>query len=654
MKPTYITILSLMLACFLTAVSCQHRDENSDGLVFVDVKVRLNSRSSSMGPSFVQSGSVKTALISAVPESLYPVDEQTDLSDAYDQQLLSLTDNTVTLSVPLETSFYIVKETFASELTLAEAIAGKNYSPYFGVSDALTIRSGTTVQNVEVVMQEVLMVGTIPVDATTDVDTSTMLGFIFSHSMDTTTIDTNEGTTTCSGHLQLSKDDFSSCVGLSNPSVQTNIQGPGFSYHGSNTVFSVSPSSALEPETTYKIRVLGGSAGVLSAEGTELSSLYGGNYTMTTGFTTAAQTSFLLGEGIQGQTLSLSGIVTTLAGSGAYGHTDETGILAVFGDPHDVCTDGTYLYVVDKGQHYIRRIVISTGVVDTIAGTGADGSNNGPGASATFNAPAGITIDGTYLYVADQVNNLIRKIEIGGDWTVSTLAGGATGGGGCDGSDSTCIDDTGTAAQFNWPTGVTYTNGYVYVADMNNNRIRRVNVTSGEVTTVAGDGNAAFAEGTGTAAQFSDPHDLTTDGTNLYVVDQDNNRIRQIVIATGAVTTLVGDGTAASTDGTGSDAQLAEPEGITTDGTYLYFTDWGDNLSMPYETVLRKTEISTGITTTIAGGALGGGGCGGTDDSYCQDGTGSNAQFKWAHDLTTDGTYLYLADFINHRIRKIE
>jgi len=365
----------------------------------------------------------------------------------------------------------------------------------------------------------------------------------------------------------------------------------------------------------------------------------------------------LKGEGMQGRALSLTGKVTTLAGSGAASNTNDTGAAASFNAPHDICTDGTYLYVVDKSGNYIRRITIATKLVETIAGNGGDGNANGPGSAAAFNAPAGITTDGASLYVADQYNNSIRKIVIGNPWTVSTLAGGNAGGGtACSGSNTaSCKDGTGTAAQFNWPTGITFYDGYLYVADMHNNRIRRVGITTGEVTTFAGEGTAGFEDNTtGTSAKFNDPHDLTTDGTNLYVADQNNNRIRKIVIATQYVSTLIGDGTLASTDGEGTAARTAEPEGITTDGTYLYFTDWGANTSAPYQTVLRRTVISTGATTTIAGGTGGGTACSGTNTTYCQDGTGAAALFYWAHDLATDGTYLYLADFYNHRIRRIE
>ena len=293
--------------------------------------------------------------------------------------------------------------------------------------------------------------------------------------------------------------------------------------------------------------------------------------------------------------------MTTIAGSGASGLVNDTGTTAQFNQPAGITTDGAFLYVADQMNHAIRKINITSLEVTTIAGDGTIGTTNGPGSSARFSRPTAITTDGTNLYVADMDNHLIRQIVIATE-VVSTLAGGATGGSGCGGNDATCIDATGVAAQ------------------------------------------------------FETPHDLTTDGTNVYVADQNNNRIRQIVISTGVVTTLAGTGetlSVDSSDGTGATAKLNEPEGITTDGTYIFFTDWGADTVNPYETVLRRTTISTGDTNTLAGGALGGSGCDG-NDTFCQNGTGTAAQFYWAHDLASDGTYLYLADFYNDRIRRVE
>ena len=118
-----------------------------------------------------------------------------------------------------------------------------------------------------------------------------------------------------------------------------------------------------------------------------------------------------MGGSYQGVELSLSTVVTTLAGTGSSGSANGTGTSASFNYPRGITTDGTILYVADNSNHLIRKIVISTGAVTTVAGTGSSGSANGTGTSASFYSPVGITTDGTNLYVADSYNHQIRKIE---------------------------------------------------------------------------------------------------------------------------------------------------------------------------------------------------------------------------------------------------
>ena len=128
--------------------------------------------------------------------------------------------------------------------------------------------------------------------------------------------------------------------------------------------------------------------------------------------TTNTDTTTQMGGSIQGVELSLSTAVTTVAGTGSSGSADNTtGTSASFNSPYGITTDGTNLYVADRNNHLIRKIVISTGVVTTLAGTGSFGSADGTGTSASFYNPSGVTTDGTNLYVVDQYNHLIRKIE---------------------------------------------------------------------------------------------------------------------------------------------------------------------------------------------------------------------------------------------------
>ncbi len=332
-----------------------------------------------------------------------------------------------------------------------------------------------------------------------------------------------------------------------------------------------------------------------------------------------------------------TGQVTTLAGAvGTRGSTDGIGAAVSFNYPSGITTDGTNLYVADTGNSTIRKIVIATGQVTTLAGTaGAQGSTDDTGAAASFYGPTGITTDGTNLYVADTANSIIRKIVIA-TGQVTTLAGTAGTWGTLGGS----TDGIGAAASFYFPYGITTDGTNLFVADTHNCTIRKIVIATGQVTTLAGTAGTwgGSTDGIGAAASFYGPTDITTDGTNLYVADTGNSIIRKIVIATGQVTTLAGTaGAQGSTDDTGAAASFYGPTGITTDGTNLFVADTGNS-------TIRKIVIATGQVTTLAGTA---GAQGSTD------GTGAAASFYAPEGITTDGTNLYVADTQNYTIRKI-
>jgi sugar lactone lactonase YvrE len=260
--------------------------------------------------------------------------------------------------------------------------------------------------------------------------------------------------------------------------------------------------------------------------------------------------------------------VTTIAGAaGAPGSADGTGAAARFNNPFGITLDGANLYVADTYNNTIRKIVISTGAVTTIAGTaGPPGSADAIGAAASFFAPAGTTTDGANLYVTDYGNHTIRKIVIS-TGTVTTIAGAAGAMGSADG--------TGAAATFSRPFGITTDGANLYVTDWDNHTIRKIVISTGAVTTIAGTAYViGWADGTGAAALFYYPLGITTDGTNLFVADTDNHTIRKIVISTGVVTTIAGTAPLpGSADGTGAAARFNYPSGVTTDGTNLYVAD---------------------------------------------------------------------------------
>lgn len=300
--------------------------------------------------------------------------------------------------------------------------------------------------------------------------------------------------------------------------------------------------------------------------------------------------------------------------------------MASFNQPNGIATDGSNLYVADTANNRIRKVVIATGEVTTLAGWETEGSQDGSGTEALFSQPFGIAVDGRNLYVADSGNNLIRKIVIA-TREVTTLAGSGEPG---------AIDATATGALFKGPMGIATDGSNLYVADYYNNKVRKIVIASGKVTTLAGSGSEGAADGTGTAASFNHPIGITTDGENLYVTDYANHKIRKIVIASGVVTTLAGSGTAGSADGTGTAASFNNPGHLAADATNLYVAD-------TYNQKIRKVVIATGEVSTLAGSGTAGG----------IDALGKVARFNGPFGIATDGSNLYVSDTESNTIRKI-
>jgi hypothetical protein len=313
-----------------------------------------------------------------------------------------------------------------------------------------------------------------------------------------------------------------------------------------------------------------------------------------TGVATDGVNVYVVGQGNQVMQVVIStGVVTTIAGSGVAGSTDGTGTAATFSDPTGVVVDGSgNLYVADALPNKIRKVVIATGVVTTLAGSGAKGSANGIGTAATFWFPTGLTLDGKgNLYVIEKFNNEVRKIVLS-TGAVTTIAGGTNG----------SADGIGTAASFNYPTGIAYDgNGNLFIADDNNNEIRKVVIATAAVTTLAGQLTYGSANGTGTTAGFHQPWGLGADGKgNLYIADEWNYDIRQIVISSAAVTTLAGTGVAAYADGAGTAASFSSPEGVVADGNgNLFVADEQNNRIRQISLVTGINEINTANEASV-------------------------------------------------------
>jgi hypothetical protein len=322
----------------------------------------------------------------------------------------------------------------------------------------------------------------------------------------------------------------------------------------------------------------------------------------------------------------------TVAGYAGRGSADGFGGGAQFGLTQSVaCDTNGNVYVADSANNTIRKI--TSGAVITLAGfPGASGGTDGLGTSALFSQPSGIAADTLgNLYVADSANNTIRKITAGG--VASTLAGLA----GVSGS----TDGQGTNALFSQPQGVAVDNaGNVYVADYGNHTIRKI-TSGGVVSTLAGRaGTFGGVNGTGTNALFYQPQGVAVDGSgNVYVADSANNTIRLITPA-GAVSTLAGAaGTFGSSDGSGTNAQFYQPQGVAVDNAGNVYV--ADTLNH----TIRK--ITAGVVSTLAGQA-------GSFGSA--DGTSSAARFWGPHALAVSGAgsgTVYVADTLNATIRQM-
>jgi sugar lactone lactonase YvrE len=326
-------------------------------------------------------------------------------------------------------------------------------------------------------------------------------------------------------------------------------------------------------------------------------------------------------------TPSILGIVTTFAGSAA-GYRDATGTAAQFYFPYGVAADASgNLYVADLENNRVRKVT-SAGVVTTLAGSGALGSKDGAGSAAQFDEPVSTAVDaGGNVYVVDINDSRIRKITATG--VVTTLAGSGTQG---------FQDGPGASAQFNRPGGLAVdANGNVYVADRGNNRIRKI-TAAGVVTTLAG-GTQGYKDGTGSAAQFSYPEGVAVDAAgNAYVADSGNNRIRKISPA-GVVTTLAGSGIQGAQNGSAASAQFSGPADVVVDASgNLYVADSGNSQ-------IRKITPA-GVVSAVAGSGQPG---------YL-DGSGANARFYFPASLAVNasGSSIYVADYGNNRIRRIQ
>ncbi|MDB5142788.1 MAG: type sorting protein [Mucilaginibacter sp.] len=313
---------------------------------------------------------------------------------------------------------------------------------------------------------------------------------------------------------------------------------------------------------------------------------------------------------------TIYGQVTTVAGAGSSGYVNATGTAAFFNTPEAIAGDANgNLYVADDHNNAIRKIT-PAGVVTTFAGspTGAQGDVNGTGTAALFFHPDGIVVDGSgNVFISDGKNNKIKKI---------TSAGVVT-----------------TIATVTGPAGLRLDgSGNLIVAEQGTSQIIQV-APNGTITNIAGSGSAGSANGTGTAAQFNNPNDVTLDGAgNIFVADYLNNEIRKIAPG-GIVTVFAGSTAAGYANATGAAAQFNNPTGIALgSGGVIYVADFVNN-------DIRKI-MPDGTVSLVAGSP--------TQASGATDGTGTAALFNQPDALYIDASGTgYVTEYQNSTVRKI-
>jgi sugar lactone lactonase YvrE len=341
-----------------------------------------------------------------------------------------------------------------------------------------------------------------------------------------------------------------------------------------------------------------------------------------------------------------AGTIDTVAGTGKPGHDGDGGAAraALLDQPFHCELDGKgALYIAEAGSHCVRKIDLATGVISTVAGTGAKGytGDGGPAVKATLNEPYAAVVSPTGdLYIADRLNAVICKVD-GKTGAISTVAGnGTTGYSGDDGK--------ATDAQLVAPNDCCLDGeGGLLIADVGDGRVRRLDLGSGVITTFAGTGRpkgkvertAIGDNGPAAKAVLLGARAVCVDGKgNTYVCEREGNAVRR-VDARGIITTVAGTGAKGAADGAAAEATFNGPKAVRCDGAGNVYVVDTENHSV------RFLDVKAQKVSTVAGGRNGGGGDGGD---------ATRAELDRPHGCVVDkDDILYIADTNNHRVRRV-
>jgi sugar lactone lactonase YvrE len=288
--------------------------------------------------------------------------------------------------------------------------------------------------------------------------------------------------------------------------------------------------------------------------------------------------------------VSTSGVITTIAGNGILGFSGDGGpatAASLFASDVKVDAAGN-VYVADEVNNRIRK-VNTAGIISTVAGNGLQESGFGGdgqlAALAEFNGATAIAIDpARNIYIADNSNNRIRKINASG--LIYTIAGNGIAGFSGDGSSA-------IGAELDNPVGVALDRaGNVYIADQGTGHIRKIN-TSGIISTIAGGGSGGLGDGGPATASVISAYGLAIDSSgNIFIADRNNDRVRKIDATTGIITSFAGGGSLTGDGVPATSASLSGPNYVATDEKgNVYISFWGGGI--------RKVDAA-GIITTLS------------------------------------------------------
>ena len=333
-----------------------------------------------------------------------------------------------------------------------------------------------------------------------------------------------------------------------------------------------------------------------------------------------------------------TGIVTTIAGNGQYGFSGDNGAAtdASFGTVIGIAVDSSgNVYFADGDNNRIRKVNATTGVITTVAGNGTFGAtgDTGPATAATLGSPQDIAVASNGdIFISDSYNNTIRKVTAS-DGKINKIAGTGT---------ANYTGDTGAAlsATLNFPNGLALdSSGNLYIADTGNSVIRKI--TGLNIDTVAGNGTPGYLGDTGPAkaAEINQPYFVTVASNgDLFIADTFNYVIRKVTVADGKINTIAGNAVPDFTGdgGPALSASLNTPEGLVLDSTgAVIFTDSGND---------RLRRIASNVINTFSGGGFPG------DNKLA---TSASLNFPTACATDAAGS-IYIADFSNNRIRKVD